>query len=1051
MYDLFYRNPRLVALSLLLILVAGLSSLMVLPRMEDPLLTPRAASISTIFPGADAQRVEALVTEKLEEELRDIQEIKETRSTSRAGVSFLQVELRDDVQESEAAGIWSRLRDKLEDAADQMPEGVGEPDFDQADVKAYALIVSLRWDHDSPPSYGILRRLAKQLQDQLETLPGTEKSEIYGDPGEEIQVELDPAALAAIGLTPEQIAQSLRSSDAKVAAGQLRNPAGDLLLEVSGELDTLTRIGDTPIRFGQQDEFVKLADIASIRKATPNPPSSLARVDGQTAVCVGVLVRADSRIDLWHEKAQQILADYSQQLPIGVHLHTVFQQNRYVEQRLHTLLGNLMLGGLAVLLVIWFMMGWRSALIVGSALPLSSLMVLAGLRWMEIPIHQMSVTGLIIALGLLIDNAIVMVDEVGQKIRQGVSPGQAVAATVKHLAIPLLGSTLTTALAFGPIALMPGPAGEFVGSIAISVIMAVFSSLILAMTIIPTLAAWGIDRRPSDHWSAVGFSNARMVEVYRRVLGFLFARPVAGIAVSLFLPLMGFAAASQLAEQFFPPADRDQIHVELELPANASLEQTQQLARRAEAVMQEDDSITEISWFFGESAPIFYYNLIPNRKNQVRYAQAIIQRDRVEGSRELINRLQSQLDQAFPESLFLVRQLEQGPPFYAPIEIRLFGPDMDVLQQLGQQVRLTLTQTPDVVHTRSEMAEVLPKLMIDVDPQQARLTGLDQVEIANQLNRSLDGSQGGSVLEATEELPVRLRVRDAARSDLNRLASLDLRRTNGNSDGLEYHGIPLSALGQLKLTPEISGIPRFNGQRMNEIQAFLPAGVLPSKVLNDFQQRLQESSFQLPPGYTLSYGGEASKRNDAIGNLMANVGILAVLMVATLVLSFQSFRMAALIGGVAFASVGLGMGSLWIFGYPFGFMAIIGTMGLIGIAINDSIVILAALEEDRRVATGDLQVMTEIVVRASRHIISTSLTTMAGFAPLVLSGGGFWPPLAVAISGGVGGATVLALIFVPSCYRLLRHAPSHNTLELARKLPTLPRLVRQRLRRCSPV
>lgn len=1026
MLNLFYRNSRLLVLAICLIMVAGLSSLWVLPRMEDPLSTPRAASVTTIFPGADAERVESLVTEKLEEALEEIQEIKEVRSTSRAGISFLQIELRDDVYEATAPSIWSRIRDKLDDAAVLMPPGALEPEFDEVDVKAYALIVALRWEMDSPPSYGILRRLLKQLEDRVSGVAGTEKSELYGDPAEEIVVTLNQQSAVSLDLTPEQISRQLQASDAKVSAGQMRNDAGDLLLEVSGELDTLTRIGQTPIQFGSDGSFVELSDIATIEKTIPDPPSSLSLVRNQPAVCLGVLVRSDARIDSWTHDVMPVLDQFEAELPTGVKLDVIFKQNNYVAQRLSTLMSNLLLGSLAVVAVIFFMMGWRSSLIVGSALPLASLMVLSGLRFLEVPIHQMSVTGLIIALGLLIDNAIVVVDEIAQKLKEGYSPASAVTKCVRHLAVPLFGSTLTTALAFGPIALMPGPAGEFVGSIATSVILAVFSSLLLALTVVPAFAALGLrvadDQRHAAWWRE-GFSNASLTRVYTQCLDFVFARPVLGVTLPLVLPILGFVAATQLPEQFFPPADRDQLQVELELPANASIKDTIAVAQAIREEALKEESIVAMHWFFGESAPVFYYNVIPTRKNQPRYAQALLQRNTIKDGEALIRRLQKRLDEKFPEVLPLVRQLEQGPPFYAPIEVRLFGPDVQRLRELGDQVRLVLTQTPEVLHTRAELAEPLPKVTFAVDEQKARLANLDHVGIANQLNRTLEGATGGSVLESTEELPVRVRVGGGQRSDLNRIASLDLlpggilNAAAGSED--KYQGVPLSAISQMSLDPEIAGIPRFNGQRMNEIQAFIPAGVLPAKVLKDFQTRLDETDFSLPPGYSLAYGGEAAKRDDAIGNLLANVGVLMVLMIATLVLSFQSFRMASLIGVVAMFSVGLGMGSLWLYGYPFGFMAIIGSMGLMGVAINDSIVVLAAILEDEAAKTGDRTAIRDVIVKASRHIISTSLTTMAGFAPLVYGGGGFWPPLAVAVSGGVGGATILALVFVPSAYRLL--------------------------------
>lgn len=1030
MLDLFYRKPRLLILSICLILVAGSAAFVVMPRMEDPLLTPRAASVTTQFPGATAERVEALVTEKIEKELEEIGEIKEVRSTSRSGVSFMQIELRDDITRATAPAIWSRIRDKVDDAALLMPPGARKPVFDEIDVKADALIVALRWDHSSKPSFSILRRLAKQLEEQLANLPGTEKTQIYGDPGEEVLVTLDQSQLASFGMSLGDIADQIQSSDAKVSAGQLRNLTGDLLLEISGEKRTLTDVAATPIRVGTDRAIVQLSDIATLERAAPNPPSSLAIVHDQTAIAVGVLVRSDSRIDLWTAKALAQLKAFESELPQGIKLEILFEQNRYVGERLDSLLWNLVAGAVAISIVILIMMGWRSALIVVMALPLSSLLLLTGLRFLDIPIHQMSVTGLIVALGLLIDNAIVMVDEVTRRLREGESPGNAVRHAVNHLFVPLLGSTLTTALAFGPIALMPGPAGEFVGTIAMSVIIAISSSFLLAITVVPALTALGIryqnhpegdggTRRSSAirRFLDEGVDAPRLANWYRNTLAHIYHRPMLGLFIGIVFPVLGFIAAGQLSEQFFPPADRDVLNVEVELPVNASIEETLAVTQAISKELQADPTIQSVYWFVGESAPVFYYNLIPNRKNQSRYAQAIVKRTTALDNVALIHRLQKLLDEKFPQTLPLVRQLEQGPPFYAPVEIRLFGPDLEQLQNLGDQVRLVLSQTPQVIHTRAELSELLPKLKLEIDEEESRSIGLSPVDIARQFEWALDGALGGSVVEGTEELPIRVRVLSQQRERLDEILSFSLKRpgTTDSTDALATN-IPLLAFAQIDLVPEISGIPRFNNRRMNEVQAFIPAGVLPAGVVRDFEQRLAATDFRLPPGYTMQWGGEAAKRDDAIGNLMANVGVLLVLMAATLVLSFQSFRMASIIAIVGVLSMGLGTGSLWLFGYPFGFMAIVGTMGLVGVAINDSIVVLAGIREHSAARLGDPDAILEVVRGATRHVLSTSLTTIAGFLPLIIAGGGFWPPLAVTISGGVLGATFLALVFVPALY-----------------------------------
>jgi multidrug efflux pump subunit AcrB len=1025
MSSLFFRNPRLTALFIGLVIVAGGSSWYVMPRMEDPLLTERFALVNTLFPGADAERVEALVTEKLEDELREIEEIRKLRSVSRSGISMLTIELRDDVYADTADEVWSRIRDQLDDAAVEFPAEAAEPQFEKMDVKAYALIVGLAWvppdsgEQYASPNYAILRRLAEQLEGRIRAVSGTELIDTFGDPDEQLLVALRQDEAAAIGLTVQDVARQLSDSDARLSAGQLRG-GSDLLLEVSGELDSIARISRTPIQFGSDGRFVRLSDIATVQRGITEPPSSLAVVDGKPAVVLGVMVRSTERLDHWSARVSKVLDEFSDELPTGVVLDRVFEQSRYVDTRLSTLLGNLMLGGVAVLVVILVMMGWRNALVVGAALPLSAFIVLSGLRLLDIPIHQMSVTGLIVALGLLIDNAIVIVDEVTERLKNGIAPVDAVSRSVSHLAVPLLGSTLTTAFSFAPIALMPGPAGEFVGSIAVSVILAIFSSLLLALTVVPALGAWG--RRAesfleASRWWNDGVQSARLTRWYEGMLDGMFRRPLIGVVVGAVIPVLGFSQFGNLSEQFFPPADRDQFQIELELPASASLAETMRTTEKIREVLLEYEDVRHVGWFLGESAPMFYYNLVPRRRNTASYAQAFVQVDSADRSRELIHKLQRRLDHDFSSCRVLVRQLEQGPPFDAPVEVRVYGPDLDRLRDIGDELRLTLSETPHVIHSRTDLGDSSLKLALHVDEDQARLARLSNAAIAKQLNASLEGMTGGAVLEGTEELPVRVRVSNEVRSEMDAVVSLDLRPDSQGATATKT--VPLTALSDVELLPEIATILHFDGRRMNEVQAYVTAGTLPAEVLADFQQRLADANFTLPPGYSMELGGEAAERNNAVGNLMANVGVLGVLMVATLVLSFNSFRMASIVGVVAFLAVGPGIGALSLSGYPFGFMAIVGSMGLIGVAINDAIVVLAAIREDVEARTGSPKAIRQVVVRSTRHVLATSLTTIAGFAPLILGGGGFWPPLAVCIAGGVGAATILALTLTPAMYVML--------------------------------
>jgi multidrug efflux pump len=649
------------------------------------------------------------------------------------------------------------------------------------------------------------------------------------------------------------------------------------------------------------------------------------------------------------------------------------------------------------------------------------MMVLAGMQLLGIPMHQMSVTGLIIALGLLIDNAIVMVDEVRERLYTGMAPSESITQSVRHLAIPLSGSTLTTAFAFAPIALMPGSVGEFVGTIAVSVILALFSSLFLTLTVIPALTGL-ISRlehrfQPQAWWQK-GYSNPRLTHLYSSVLDRIFARPVFGVALALALPIGGFFSATQLTEQFFPPTGRDMFQIELELPTYASLAQTQAAAERAREIMIAHENVRDVHWFMGNSAPSFYYNLVSDQKDAPYYTQGIVQLNSARNTIGLIRRLQDELDDSFPATRVLVRQLEQGPPFDAPIELRLYGPNVDRLAELGDQARAALSSVPDIVHTDADLTETLPSISVKVDEEEARLAGLDHASIARQLDTTLEGSVAGSLLESTEELPIRVRLANSRRGNLDQISSFDLLPAAADANQQRRY-IPISTVGEIHLVPKRAVIARRNGLRVNVVRGYITAGVLPAQVLADYRKQLTVAGLNLPAGYEMEFGGEFAERNEAVGRLSASLGVLAVVMAATLVLSFGSFRLAAIIAVVAGTSAGLGFGSLWLFGYPFGFMAIVGTMGLIGVAINDSIVVLAALREDELARIGHPRAIRDVIVRSSRHIFATTFTTIAGFLPLIMEGGGFWPPLAITIAGGVAGATLLALVFVPSSYMLV--------------------------------
>ncbi len=1015
--NLFYRLPRLTILALGFILLMGVSALNNLPRQEDPTMTERFGTVETWLPGASASRVESLITEKVENALREVPEVKTIDSVSRAGYSLVQPELFDTVGKGEVDLVWSEVRDKLAEIEGELPVGSTSPLLEPRGPLATTLGIAIIAP-DTPIS--IRERVAIELRSRLAKLPGTKETEIYGEPEQEIRVEVDPWALARINLSIEAFAAIVNGSDTKLAAGTLDTETSSLVVEVKGDLSSIERIGAIPLLRQQDGNVVRVSDVARVSRDFVDPPRTMAIIDGERAIVVGTKMETGRRVDNWVAAAKAIVADYQSELPPDIELRTIIDQNEYTAERLSSLLQNLIMAIALVLVALLFLMGVRSALIVGAALPLTMAMVLTGLSVLDIPLHQMSVTGLIIALGLLIDNAIVVVEQYKLGRRRGHGIAEAISASTKHLFVPLLASTATTAFAFMPIATTPGGVGDFTGTLAISVVLSVSASFLLAMTVIPALAGFIDSRFPpsasrTGGWWVAGYSNEKLTALYRRSIRQALDKPLFGIGVSLVLPLLGFVLSTTLTSSFFPPVDRNQFQVQLSMPASASLEETRQAVAVLQAEVEQLPEVTSSQWFIGEGSPEVYYNMMNNADGLSSFANGFVTTRRVEDPRLILESLQRKLMQRFPDAQVMALPFEQGPPFQAPIEVRVIGPDLDTLKQLGEELRLVLSQTELVTYTTATLSRTVPQLSVYPRENMANKLGLSNSDLPNQLNGSLSGFRAGSVMEGSTEVPVRVRFSDRIRGSLDEITTSPI-MGRGAPGG--YGGIPLEQVAEVDLEPSPNRIDRYQGERINTVQGFLLPYAFPSIAVQDFRERLAASNLTLPKGYRISFGGEEEERGEAVGNMIATFVMYLWLMVAVIVLSLNSFRYAGIIGLVGFLSVGLAFFGVWLGGHPMGYTAIIGTLGLIGLAINGAIIVLSALKADARARAADIEASADIVVESSRHIISTTITTIGGFLPLILFGGHFWPPFAMAIAGGVAGSAVLALYMVPAMFSL---------------------------------
>ena len=826
---------------------------------------------------------------------------------------------------------------------------------------------------------------------------------------------------AASVVVPSAVA--LAAGDSKAPAGRLRAEGGNVGFQIGGEFDSISRVRSVPIVQRADGTAVRLGDIADVRKGLADPPVNMAFENGSRAILIGVYISPGQRVDKWADTAHAVVEDFARDTPPDLTIRTIFDQSAYTNARLNGLAQNLLISAGIVFCVLFLTMGWRSAFVVGMALPLTVALVLILFRVFGHPLHQMSVTGLVISLGLLIDNAIVVVDDFDQWRVRGLSRLDAIERSLKHLFAPLGASTLTTALAFAPIAMLPGPAGEFIGMIGLSVVFAICSSFLISVTVIPAMAGWfdrtrgwerGEPSRPRRWWRD-GITINYISDGYRATVEAVLRFPPLGIVLGIVPAILGFWLAGTLPNQFFPQTERDQFQLTLQLPPEASLADTEAATQRATDLIQSLEGVKDVTWVLGEPAPNVYYNAINNTRGVEGLASGWVQLDNNLRTRQIVADVQRRVRDEFPSARFLALPYEQGPPADAPVEFRILGDDFETLNRLGDETRAVLAQTPGVTYTVASLQLGAPTMKFDADETAAALTGERLTDLAADLNAELEGVRAGSVLEGTEELPVRVIAPDSRRRELSNLRSA----TFGSASG----GTPLSALGQMSLDPETAVITRWNGQRMNQILAYLDPYTIPAPVLADYQARLDATGFSIPAGYKVVVGGEAENSAEAVTSL-ASVGVpLILVMAGAIMLVFNSFRMMVLILSTGVLSIGLAFFGVWLFNLPMGFNAIVGGLGLLGISINASIVVLSLLKADPWAMADDVIRQREIVVDATRHIVATTLTTMGGFIPILLSGDNFWLPLAAGISGGVAGSALLSLYFTPAIFRIMTYKP----------------------------
>ena len=773
------------------------------------------------------------------------------------------------------------------------------------------------------------------------------------------------------------------------------------------------QIGEIPIKVINDSEIIRLQDIASISKLPLYPIEDIFLFNGKRVISVSATGSFSQRVYNYVDAAESAVNDMRQSLPEEFSIERIYDESKYVSTKFNELIKSFSIASFFVLSLSFFFLGIRPGIIVTAILPFSVSLVFLGCRLIDLPLHQTSITGIIIALGLLIDNGIIVVEDYKYRRSIGLSIKESINQTLTNITTPLAAATATTVFAFMPIVTGEGSSVEFVGGLALTVIMSIASSLILALIMVPVLMSY-MEKIPFFANISVheeGYRNKNILKKYREFLTWCFDVPRRAILISISLPLLGFILFGTIPKDFFPANDRDMFRVHIELPTNSSSIKTME---RSKLIRQQviDSNLVEIEkdyWFVGRWMPRVLMNIVggEEKEGNNNHAQAVFYaKDYYEMISNLPD-LSKLLSAKNPDLTIYVDSFQSGPPVFSDVNFRILGDDVDILRKLGSELELIINNAPDISHTKSEAGYSNTNIEFEFDSSNISLAGKNTELLVNELFAQNNGVIVSSMLDSNKEIPIRVKGIKDSMDIIGETSSLSIPSQNG----IDFIG----NFGTSRLNKTTSYITRRNSQRMNDVQGWIWTGTLPYGTEQYIQDEVKEFEKNLPPGYSMLIGGEAESRGESQSQIYSSAIIYILLITIGLVFALNSFRQTALILSVAIFSIGLSFLGLKVGQQNYGFIATIGALGLIGISINDSIIVLSHIKEKANQINMKKSDLIEVVIRSTRHIITTSLTTLGGFLPLIFASI-FFRPLAWAMSIGVLGATMTALLYIPAMF-----------------------------------
>ncbi|MDC4680421.1 efflux RND transporter permease subunit [Acinetobacter baumannii] len=1021
------NNKGIVLYFMLLLGIIGAISYSKLSQSEDPPFTFKVMVVQTYWPGATAKEVSTLVTDRIEKELMTTGQYDKIMAYSRPGESMVTFVAKDSLTSAQIPDVWYNVRKKVNDIRHELPSGVQGPFFNDEFGDTFGNIYVLTGkDFD----YALLKEYADRLQLQLQRVKDVGKVELIGLQDQKIWIEISNTKAVQLGIPVSAIQEALQKQNSMASAGFFETGTDRIQIRVSGQLQSVEDIKKMPLLVG--DKTIQLGDVADVYRGFSQPAQPRMRFMGDNGIGIAVSMRKGGDIIALGKNLETEFAQLQKTLPLGMKLQKVSDQPVAVQRSIHEFVKVLAEAVIIVLLVSFFSLGFRTGLVVAFSIPLVLAMTFAGMNLFDVGLHKISLGALILALGLLVDDAIIAVEMMAIKMEQGYSRIKAAGFAWKTTAFPMLTGTLITAAGFLPIATAQSSTGEYTRSIFQVVTIALLVSWVAAVLFVPYLgekllpdftktghqAPWyvrlwaRITKKPQPQTVAISQDHhydpyqSSFYLRFRKMVEFCVTYRKTVIATTVGIFVLSVLMFKMVPQQFFPPSNRAEILVDLKLEEGASLTATEQAVKKVEQFLSKQKGIDNYVAYVGTGSPRFYLPL-DQQLPQASFAQFVVLASSLDDRDEIRRSLETQIKQLLPQVRTRVSLLENGPPVGYPLQYRVSGEDLNLVRKEAQQVARVISENPNTTNVHLDWGEPSKIISIQIDQDRARQMGVSSLDLANFLNASITGSTIEQYREKRELIEIRLRGDKAERVEVASLVSLAVPTANGTT-------VPLAQIAKIEYKFEDGLIWHRNRLPTITVRADIRTNLQPATVVGELAESMDKLRAELPSGYLIEVGGTVEESARGQSSVNAGMPLFLAVVMTLLMIQLKSLSRATIV----FLTAPLGLIGvvlfLLLFNKPFGFVAMLGTIALSGMIMRNSLILIDQIEQDRQAGHPTWEAIIDATVRRFRPIILTALAAVLAMIPLSRSI--FFGPMAVAIMGGLIVATLLTLFFLPALY-----------------------------------